>query len=135
MIWFNLFIMTILFNILHNHYKLVEDINISHNHHNFIESDWIIFHYKFLWRVTLESFFWYFIPDLLFPALSIFAFITWIFPCNIIINQMFEMIMSKNIKNNISQIENNFLSCRQEIGIIFLVKVGRDHDFYNHYVH
>jgi hypothetical protein len=75
----------------HNHHNSVAEVNHPQNHHNRFETGWTISRYGFLWRVTLIAFLWYFIPGYVFPALSTFAFITWIFPHNVIINQMFGM--------------------------------------------
>jgi len=50
-------------------------------------------------------------------------------------HHFYETIMNKTIKNHISHIENNFSSCRREIGMLPLVKVVRGGDFYNRFVH
>ena len=47
----------------------------------------------------------------------------------------YKTYMNKTLYNHISHIENNFLSCRQEIEMIPLAKVGRGGDFYNRFAH
>lgn len=45
--------------------------------------------YHWFGYVCLGSFLYYFIPGFLAQFLSIFAFITWIFPQNVVVNQLF----------------------------------------------
>jgi hypothetical protein len=45
--------------------------------------------HRFFLYTAIGSFFWYFIPGFVFPALSTFAFVTWIFPRNVVVNQIF----------------------------------------------
>lgn len=50
---------------------------------------WSIGRYKwFLW-VMLGMFVWSWLPDFIFPAFSYFAWVTWIKPQNVIVNQLF----------------------------------------------
>lgn len=48
-----------------------------------------IHRYRWFGYVTAGAFLWYFIPGFLAQFLSVFAFITWIFPNNVIVNQVF----------------------------------------------
>jgi OPT oligopeptide transporter protein len=66
-------------------------LNTLHNRQNLPANNWIIPRYKFFFIILLSSILWYFIPGYMFPALSTFAFITWIKPDNILINQLFGM--------------------------------------------
>jgi OPT family oligopeptide transporter len=66
-------------------------LNTLHNRRNPIADGWTISRYRFFIFVSLGSCLWYFVPGYIFPALSTFAFVTWMFPTNIIINQMFGM--------------------------------------------
>ncbi|TCD66757.1 hypothetical protein EIP91_000998 [Steccherinum ochraceum] len=45
--------------------------------------------YRYFVYVTVGAFFWFFVPGYLFTALSIFNWICWIAPQNIVINQLF----------------------------------------------
>lgn len=49
---------------------------------------WKISRASFLWSVAMGSFVWSFIPGMVFPALSTFAFVTWIWPRNGVVNQI-----------------------------------------------
>ena len=101
MIWPSLFATTTLLNTLHDHHNPVADVDPLHNHnpiadealhdHNPATNGWVISRDGFLRRVIVGSFLWYFIPGLVCPALSAFAFMTWIFPRDVIINQVFGM--------------------------------------------
>jgi hypothetical protein len=66
-------------------------LNILHNHRNPLADGWKISRYHFFILVGLTSYLWYFIPGLIFPALSTFAFMTFIFPGDVIVNQVFGM--------------------------------------------
>lgn len=50
---------------------------------------WLISRRKLFLYVFLGSFFWYFLPGYLAPFLSVFAFVTWFKPNNVIVNQLF----------------------------------------------
>ncbi|KAI2628471.1 OPT family small oligopeptide transporter [Hypoxylon sp. NC1633] len=50
---------------------------------------WVISRYRYFFFVTGGMFCYYWIPGVLWQGLSVFAFITWIKPDNVIINQLF----------------------------------------------
>ncbi|RDW91085.1 hypothetical protein BP5796_02250 [Coleophoma crateriformis] len=50
---------------------------------------WIISRYRYFLYVMLGMFFYYWIPGVLWQGLSIFAFVTWAKPNNVVINQLF----------------------------------------------
>ncbi|KAH8654565.1 OPT family small oligopeptide transporter [Tricladium varicosporioides] len=50
---------------------------------------WQISRYRFFCYVTMGSFAWYWVPGVLWQGLSVFAFITWIRPNNVVLNQLF----------------------------------------------
>ncbi|EGV65705.1 hypothetical protein PSN45_003511 [Yamadazyma tenuis] len=60
-----------------------------HINANYPANGWKISRLAFFGTVFACSFFWYFIPGYIFPALSYFAFPTWIKPDNVIVNQVF----------------------------------------------
>ena len=66
-------------------------LNTLHNSSNTVADGWTISRYRFFLYVMVGSYLWYFIPGYVFPALSTFAFVTWMFPNNVVINQMFGM--------------------------------------------
>ena len=66
-------------------------LNTLHNRRNPVADGWTISRYKFFLYVFVGSCLWYFIPGLIFPALSTFAFVTWMFPRNVPVNQVFGM--------------------------------------------
>jgi OPT oligopeptide transporter protein len=66
-------------------------LNTLHNRRNPVADGWKISRYRFFLYITVVSFLWYFIPGFVFPALSTFAFVTWIFPKNVTVNQLFGM--------------------------------------------
>lgn len=66
-------------------------LNTLHNRRNPPADGWTISRYKFFLLVMIFSYLWYFIPGYIFPALSTFAFITWLFPRNVAVNQVFGM--------------------------------------------
>ncbi|KAJ5732402.1 hypothetical protein N7493_003883 [Penicillium malachiteum] len=79
MIWPSNLVNTSLFNALHDHSE--SDPRMS--------SGWNIGRYRlFLW-VMLGSFCWYWLPGYIAPFLSIFAWVTWIKPQSVVINQLF----------------------------------------------
>ena len=71
--------------IFNNHEVCQREI-FNKNHHN---TSWTISRFRFLWYVMIGALLWYFIPGVVCPALSTFAFITWIFPRNVLVNQIF----------------------------------------------
>ncbi|KAF2664976.1 small oligopeptide transporter, OPT family [Microthyrium microscopicum] len=50
---------------------------------------WQISRYRFFSFVCLGSFVWYWFPGFIWQGLSVFAFVTWIRPNNVVINQLF----------------------------------------------
>jgi OPT family oligopeptide transporter len=50
---------------------------------------WRISRFKWFLYVGAGSFFWYFFPGFIWQGLSVFAFVTWIKPNNVVINQLF----------------------------------------------
>lgn len=50
---------------------------------------WVISRYKWFLYVFAGSFAWYWFPGVIFQGLSAFAFVTWIKPNNVIVNQLF----------------------------------------------
>jgi OPT family oligopeptide transporter len=66
-------------------------LNTLHNRRNPIADGWTISRYRFFLYVMMGSYLWYFIPGFISPALSTFAFMTWIFPRNVVVNQIFGM--------------------------------------------
>lgn len=79
MIWPVTLVSTSLFYSLHNHKPT--DPSTS--------GGWSISRYRYFFYVGLGSFAWYWIPGFLFKGLSVFTFITWIKPQNVVVNQLF----------------------------------------------
>jgi OPT family oligopeptide transporter len=50
---------------------------------------WSISRYRYFLYVCLGSFVWYWFPGFIWQGLSVFAFVTWIRPNNVVINQLF----------------------------------------------
>ncbi|KAJ5852249.1 uncharacterized protein N7529_011634 [Penicillium soppii] len=50
---------------------------------------WRISRYRYFLYVTAGAFVWYWIPGVIWQGLSVFAFVTWIRPNNIVLNQLF----------------------------------------------
>ncbi|TLD38096.1 small oligopeptide transporter [Venturia nashicola] len=50
---------------------------------------WQISRYRYFLYVTLGSFVWYWVPGVIWQGLSVFAFVTWIKPNNVVVNQLF----------------------------------------------
>ncbi|KAJ5827137.1 hypothetical protein N7447_003900 [Penicillium robsamsonii] len=50
---------------------------------------WRISRYRYFLYVTMGAFVWYWIPGVLWQGLSVFAFVTWIRPNNVVLNQLF----------------------------------------------
>jgi OPT oligopeptide transporter protein len=66
-------------------------LNTLHKRRNLIADGWIVSRYRFFLYTMIGSLIWSFIPGFVFPALSTFAFVTWMFPSNVIVNQLFGM--------------------------------------------
>ena len=79
MIWPTSLINTVLFYGLHDHSKT--DPAKTHG--------WTISRYKYFLFVFIGSFTWYWFPGFIAPFLSVFAFVCWIRPNNVVINQLF----------------------------------------------
>lgn len=60
-----------------------------HKEENTIANGWKITRWKFFFVVWLSAFLFYFLPGLLFPALSYFSVITWIWPKSVVIANLF----------------------------------------------
>ncbi|KAJ5965293.1 hypothetical protein N7481_012007 [Penicillium waksmanii] len=79
MIWPGQFANTALFHALHDK----RPSNPS-------ETDgWSISRYRYFIYVMAGAFFWYWIPGVIWQGLSVFAFVTWIRPNNVVLNQLF----------------------------------------------
>ncbi|TVY81115.1 Sexual differentiation process protein isp4 [Lachnellula suecica] len=52
-------------------------------------SGWKVSRYRYFAYVMMGSFAWYWIPGVLWQGLSVFAFVTWIKPNNVVLNQLF----------------------------------------------
>lgn len=81
MIWPQTLVTTSLFNTLHSREGTVLD--------KMNANGWTISRYRFFGIVSIISFIWYWLPGYLFKALSYFGFITWIWPNNTVVNQLF----------------------------------------------
>ncbi|RYP71809.1 hypothetical protein DL769_004615 [Monosporascus sp. CRB-8-3] len=79
MMWPNQFANTSLFYALHDKSK---SDGISSN-------GWVISRYRYFFYVLVGMFCYYWIPGVIFQGLSVFAFITWIKPDNVVVNQLF----------------------------------------------
>lgn len=79
MIWPSNLVNTTLFYALHDHSPT--DPNQT--------GGWTIGRYRYFLYVFLGSFVWYWFPGWIFQALSVFAFVTWIKPNSVVINQLF----------------------------------------------
>lgn len=79
MMWPNQFANTSLFHALHDKSK---SDGISSN-------GWVISRYRYFFYVLVGMFCYYWIPGVIFQGLSVFAFITWIKPNNVVLNQLF----------------------------------------------
>lgn len=60
-----------------------------HKEENEVANGWRITRWKFFFVVWFSAFIFYFLPGLLFPALSYFSVITWFAPNNVIIANLF----------------------------------------------
>ncbi|ERF76680.1 hypothetical protein EPUS_02219 [Endocarpon pusillum Z07020] len=63
-----------------------------HKQENEPANGWIITRYKFFVYVWLGAFAWYFLPGLLFPALSYFNVVTWFAPENVVVANLFGVV-------------------------------------------
>ncbi|KAF7503798.1 hypothetical protein GJ744_003239 [Endocarpon pusillum] len=63
-----------------------------HKQENEPANGWIISRYKFFVSVWLGAFAWYFLPGLLFPALSYFNVVTWFAPENVVVANLFGVV-------------------------------------------
>ncbi|KAJ5767213.1 uncharacterized protein N7511_004829 [Penicillium nucicola] len=79
MVWPNQFSNTSLLNALHDHSK--SESSEAHG--------WSISRYRYFIYVMAASFIWYWVPGVLWQGLSVFAFVTWIRPNNVVLNQLF----------------------------------------------
>ncbi|KAJ2987912.1 hypothetical protein NUW58_g4247 [Xylaria curta] len=79
MMWPNQFAKTSLFHALHDKSKSDEtDAN-----------GWKISQYRYFFYVVTGMFAYYWIPGVIWQGLSVFAFVTWIRPKNVVLNQLF----------------------------------------------
>jgi OPT family small oligopeptide transporter len=60
-----------------------------HKEENTIANGWKMTRWRFFFVVWLSAFLFYFLPGLLFPALSYFSVITWFAPKNVVIANLF----------------------------------------------
>ncbi|KAI1272832.1 OPT family small oligopeptide transporter [Xylaria sp. FL0933] len=79
MMWPGQFSKTSLFNALHDKSKN-DEIN---------PNGWKISQYRYFFYVLAGMFVYYWIPGVIWQGLSVFAFITWIRPNNVVLNQLF----------------------------------------------
>ncbi|KAJ5900109.1 hypothetical protein N7495_004853 [Penicillium taxi] len=78
MIWPSVLINTAMFSALHDHEKPAAAT----------VSGWTLGRNKMFTYSMAGSFFWYFFPGYIAPFLSVFVFVTWIKPQNVVINQL-----------------------------------------------
>ncbi|KAH8434376.1 small oligopeptide transporter, OPT family [Aspergillus melleus] len=79
MIWPGMFANSSLFYALHD--KSTSDASQTNG--------WTVSRYRYFLYVMLGAFAWYWIPAVLWQGLSVFAFITWIKPNHVVLNQLF----------------------------------------------
>jgi hypothetical protein len=60
-----------------------------HKEENTVANGWKITRWKLFFVVWLSAFLFYFLPGLLFPALSYFSVITWFWPKNVVVANLF----------------------------------------------
>ena len=60
-----------------------------HKEENTVANGWKITRWQFFFVVWLSAFLFYFLPGLLFPALSYFNVITWFWPKNVVVANLF----------------------------------------------
>ncbi|KPI36864.1 Sexual differentiation process protein isp4 [Cyphellophora attinorum] len=79
MIWPSQFANTSLFYALHDHRK--SDASQT--------DGWVTSRYRYFFYVAMGMFVYYWIPGVLWQGLSVFAWVTWIMPDNVVVNQLF----------------------------------------------
>ncbi|ETS74101.1 hypothetical protein PFICI_13967 [Pestalotiopsis fici W106-1] len=79
MMWPSIFSNTALFYALHDKSK----------HDKSEANGWQISRYRYFFYVLCGMFIYYWIPGVLWQGLSVFAFVTWIRPNNVVLNQLF----------------------------------------------
>ncbi|OQE29948.1 hypothetical protein PENSTE_c002G06307 [Penicillium steckii] len=79
MIWPGQFANTALFHALHD--KRPSDPSETNG--------WSVSRYRYFIYVMAGAFFWYWIPGVIWQGLSVFAFVTWIRPNSVVLNQLF----------------------------------------------
>jgi len=79
MIWPGQFANTTLFYALHGEKQPLRDET----------NGWTIPPFRWFLYVMIGSFTWYWVPGVLWPGLSVFAFVTWIKPNDVALNQLF----------------------------------------------
>ncbi|KAL2011109.1 hypothetical protein VTN00DRAFT_3827 [Thermoascus crustaceus] len=62
-----------------------------HSRANAVANGWRISRQRFFFYVMVGAFVWYFLPGLMFTALSYFTWICWIAPKNLVVNHLFGM--------------------------------------------
>jgi glucan phosphoethanolaminetransferase (alkaline phosphatase superfamily) len=65
-----------------------------HKQENEPANGWTISRYRFFVYVWLGAFAWYFLPGLLFPALSYFSVVTWFAPKNVVVANLVGLLAS-----------------------------------------
>ncbi|AAS50928.2 ABR156Wp [Eremothecium gossypii ATCC 10895] len=60
-----------------------------HIHNNKVANGWKVSRLKFFMIIFIAGFIYYWLPGYLFQALSSFAWVTWIAPKNVVVNQIF----------------------------------------------
>ncbi|OLL23475.1 Sexual differentiation process protein isp4 [Neolecta irregularis DAH-3] len=60
-----------------------------HQNTNYIANGWKVTRHRFFLYVFFAGFIWYWFPGYLFTALSSMAVVTWIWPRNVLVNQIF----------------------------------------------
>ncbi|RMD43048.1 hypothetical protein DV735_g2078, partial [Chaetothyriales sp. CBS 134920] len=63
-----------------------------HKRENKVADGWAISRYRFFVRIWTGSVLWYFLPGLLFPALSYFNVLTWAAPDNVVVSNLFGVV-------------------------------------------
>ncbi|RMZ90899.1 hypothetical protein DV736_g1866, partial [Chaetothyriales sp. CBS 134916] len=63
-----------------------------HKRENKVADGWSISRYRFFVRVWVGAVLWYFLPGLLFPALSYFNVLTWAAPDNVVVSNLFGVV-------------------------------------------
>lgn len=89
MIWPQTLVTTSLFNTLHTSKgDVINKMNAN---------GWTVSRYRFFCYVAAFSFVFYWLPGYLFKALSYFNFVCWIWPRNIVVNQLFGVSLGLGI--------------------------------------